>query len=85
MNHCLASNMPLEPNRERWQKIISTHHIDGQPVIAPDQIEGVLEFLKGEALPVPGNMWHWCRRPAMQAAWGEAKIITDDNLGHEYP
>ncbi len=85
MNHCLASSTPLEPNRERWMKTLSTYRIDGQPVIAPDQIEGVLEFLKGEALPVPGDMWHWCRRPAMQAAWGEAKIITDDNLGHEYP
>jgi hypothetical protein len=30
-------------------------------------------------------MWHWCHREAMQAAWGDAKIITDDNLGHEYP
>lgn len=85
MNHCLASNMPLEPDRDRWQKILSTYHIDGQPVIAPDQIEGVLDFLKGETLPVPGDMWHWCRRPAMQAAWGTTKIITDDNLGHEYP
>lgn len=85
MNHCLASSMPLEPNRERWLKILSTYRIDGQPVIAPDQIEGMLEFLKGEALPVPGNMWHWCRRSTMQAAWGSEKIIMDDNLGHEYP
>jgi len=85
MNHCLASNAPLEPNRDRWQKVLAAYHIDGQPVIAADQINGVLDFLNGEALPVPGNMWHWCRRPAMQSAWGDAKIITDDNLGHEYP
>jgi spermidine synthase len=85
MNHCLASNAPLEPDRERWQKVLATYYIDGQPVIAADQIEGVLDFLKGEALPVPGDMWHWCRRQAMEAAWGDAKIITDDNLGHEYP
>ena len=85
MNHCLASNAPLEPNRDRWQKVLTAYHIDGQPVIAADQIDGVLDFLNGEALPVPGNMWHWCRRPAMQSAWGDAKIITDDNLGHEYP
>lgn len=85
MNHCLASNTPLEPDRERWQKALAAYRIDGQPVVAVDQIEGVLDFLKGEALPVPGDMWHWCRRPAMQAAWGNAKIITDDNLGHEYP
>lgn len=85
MNHCLASNAPLEPDRERWQKVLAAYHIDGQPVIAADQIEGVLDFLKGEALPTPGNMWQWCRRPAMEAAWGDAQIITDDNLGHEYP
>lgn len=85
MNHCLASNAPLEPNRERWQKTLGAYRIDGQPVIAPDQIEGMLDFLKGEDLPVPGNMSHWCRRPAMQSAWGDARIITDDNLGHEYP
>ncbi|MDB6006267.1 MAG: Spermine synthase [Prosthecobacter sp.] len=85
MNHCLASNSPLEPNRERWQKILTTYRIDGQPVIAVDQIENLLDFLNHEALPVPGNMSHWCRRPAMQSAWGEARMITDDNLGHEYP
>lgn len=84
MNHCLASNMPLEPNRERWQKVLSAYHIDGQPVIAAEQIASLLDFLSGEELPVPGNMWHWCRREAMQAAWGKAEIITDDNLGHEY-
>lgn len=85
MNHCLASITPLKPNRDRWQKILASYQIDGQPVIAADQIEGVLDFLKGEALPVPGDMWHWCRRPAMEAAWGGAEVITDDNLGHEYP
>ena len=85
MNHCLASNAPLEPNRDRWHKVLAAYQIDGQPVIAADQINSVLDFLSGEALPVPGNMWHWCRRPAMQSAWGDAKIITDDNLGHEYP
>jgi hypothetical protein len=85
MNHCLASKAPLEPNRERWSKILADYHIDGQPVIAADQIEGLLTFLDGESLPVPGDMWHWCRREAMQKAWGCAEIITDDNLGHEYP
>jgi predicted membrane-bound spermidine synthase len=85
MNHCLASNTPLEPNRDRWHKVLAAYHIDGQPVIAADQINGVFDFLNGEALPVPGNMWHWCRRPAMESVWGDAKIITDDNLGHEYP
>lgn len=84
MNHCLASNMPMEPDLDRWQKTLAAYRIDGQPVIAADQIEGVLDFLKGESLPVPGDMWHWCRRPAMEAAWGGAEIITDDNLGHEY-
>jgi len=85
MNHCLASKAPLEPNRERWSKILADYHIDGQPVIAADQIEGLLTFLDGESLPVPGDMWHWCRREAIQKAWGGAEIITDDNLGHEYP
>lgn len=85
MNHCLASNAPLEPDRERWGKILAAYRIDGQPVVPAGQLEGVLNFLNGEALPVPGNMWHWCRRPAMEAAWKDALIITDDNLGHEYP
>lgn len=85
MNHCLASNAPLEPARERWQKILADYRIDGQPAVAEGQLEGVLDFLNHEALPVPGQMWHWCRRPTMEAAWKDAKIITDDNLGHEYP
>jgi predicted membrane-bound spermidine synthase len=85
MNHCLASNAPLEPNRDHWQKILADYRIDGQPVIAADQIEATLDFLTQEALPEPGHMSRWCRREAMQQAWGNAKIITDDNLGHEYP
>lgn len=85
MNHCLASNAPLEPDATRWRKILAEYRIDGQPVVAPEQVDGVVDFLKGEALPVPADMWHWCRRPAMETAWGQAKIITDDNLGHEYP
>ncbi|WP_395744316.1 fused MFS/spermidine synthase [Prosthecobacter sp.] len=85
MNHCLASNAPLEPDRGRWEKILADYRIDGQPVIPADQIGGILDFLSGETLPEPGNMWHWCRRPTMQAAWGDATVITDDNLGHEYP
>lgn len=84
MNHCLGSNAPLEPDRERWRKILADYRIDGQPVIAADHIDGVLDFLNGEQLPVPGDMWHWCRREAMHRAWGTAQIITDDNLGHEY-
>jgi len=84
MNHCLGSNAPLEPDRKRWRKILADYRIDGQPVIAADHIDGVLDFLNGEQLPVPGDMWHWCRREAMQQAWGTAQIITDDNLGHEY-
>jgi predicted membrane-bound spermidine synthase len=85
MNHCLASNAPLEPNRDHWQKILADYRIDGQSVIAADQIEATLDFLTQEALPEPGHMSRWCRREAMQQAWGNAEIITDDNLGHEYP
>lgn len=85
MNHCLASDAPLEIDRQRWGRILADYRIDGQPVLPKEQIEGVLAFVDQEQLPVPGNMWHWCRRAAMQAAWGDAALITDDNLGHEYP
>ncbi|MGV3660634.1 MAG: fused MFS/spermidine synthase [Prosthecobacter sp.] len=85
MNHCLASNTPLEPDGARWRRILADYRIDGQPVVATEQLNGVVDFLSREALPVPGDMWHWCRRAAMEAAWSQAKIITDDNLGHEYP
>jgi hypothetical protein len=85
MNHCLASNAPLEPNRDRWQKILADYRIDGQPIIAVDQIEATLGFLAQEALPEPGHMSRWCRREAMEKACGDAQLITDDNLGHEYP
>lgn len=85
LNHCLASNAPLEPNRERWHKVLTDYRIDSQPVIDPEQIGGMTDLLNQEGLPVPGDMWHWCRRPAMEAALKGARIITDDNLGHEYP
>jgi len=90
MNHCLASNAPLVPDHERWQRILSAYQIEGRPLFdltrpeAQASLQGVLNFVQNEKLPQTGQWWNWCGREAMQDAMSSFEAITDDNLGDEY-
>ncbi len=90
MNHCMASNAPLKPDRERWERVLSQYQIEGKPVFdltseaGRSAMGGVLDFVSHEGVPVEGDKWKWTSRERMQATWGNEEIITDDNLGHEY-
>ncbi len=90
MNHCLASNAPLIPDRARWQRILSAYQIEGRPLFdltqpeAQTSLQGVLNFVQNEKLPQTGQWWNWCGRQAMQDSMSSFEAITDDNLGDEY-
>ena len=85
INHCLASNAPLIPDRERWSKVLSQYQIDGQPALkGPASLPSILDMLTHEGLPAEGDKWKWTNREHTLQRCGNVPIITDDNLGHEY-
>ena len=43
-------------------------------------LSAVLNFAKREGMPVEGDNWKWTAREQMQQLWGDAEVITDDNL-----
>ena len=91
VNFCMASPSPLIPDRARWERILTEYRIDGKPVLDLTTKEGkagmenVLGFLSRQGLEYQKSGWRWLNRADMETAYGRAKIITDDNLGHEYP
>ncbi len=90
INNCVASNAPLQPDRERWARVLSQYQTEGRPLFDLTQesgrkaMDGVLDFFKHEGTPVEGDKWKWTNREHMQQKWGSEEVITDDNLGHEY-
>jgi len=88
MNNCMASFAPMQPDKARWERILTQYEIDGEPVFPANgdrkALDGVLKFVEQERLPKHPDWWCWCGRAAMEAAYGKFEPITDDNLGHEY-
>lgn len=85
INHLLASNAPLTPDRERWARVLSQYQIDGHPVFTDlAQLNPVLDFATTEGLPTKGDRWKWINHEHLKQIVGNAEPITDDNLGHEY-
>jgi spermidine synthase len=88
MNNCMASFAPMQPDKARWERVLTQYQIDGEPVFPAggdrQPLEGVLKFIDQERLPKHPDWWCWCGRAAMEAAFGQFEPITDDNLGHEY-
>lgn len=91
MNFCVASESPLIPDRERWRSVLSTYRIGGRPVIDKQSeqgranLEGLLGFIDHQGDQPDDSNWRWLTREQMQTKWSNERIITDDNLGHEYP
>jgi hypothetical protein len=85
INHLLASNAPLTPDRERWARVLSQYQIDGHPVFTDlAQLNPVLDFATTEGLPTKDDRWKWINHEHLKQIVGNAEPITDDNLGHEY-
>lgn len=90
INNCIASLKPLQLDKERWRRVLETYRIDGAPVfdLTTDderrQLDDTLSFLDRHGDQADGNEWRWLDRDQMQAKWADERVITDDNLGHEY-
>lgn len=87
INHCLASNAPLQVDKVRWEGALRRWQRQGRPLFAPEdeaKLKAVLEFADRRALPTPDDKWKWMDRAMMESLYSGAEIITDDNLGHEY-
>lgn len=91
VNNCVASDAPLVWNAPRWRRVLSEYTMDGKPLFdlatphGREALDGVTVFLKRQGDQPDGSEWRWLPREEMQARWGNERIITDDNLGHEYP
>ncbi|CAN5895973.1 hypothetical protein BH11VER1_BH11VER1_02220 [soil metagenome] len=90
INNCIGSLQPLKLDKERWRHVLEGYRIDGAPVFdltndeGRKQLEHTLSFLDRNGDQPDGNEWRWLSREQMQAKWGNERLITDDNLGHEY-
>jgi spermidine synthase len=87
-NNCVGSLEPLTIDKKRWRAVLVDYHIDGRPVFdlhkTQDRLElnAVMTFLDNPG----GTNKNWCltTHAAMQRLYGQAPLITDDNLGEEY-
>jgi spermidine synthase len=90
MNFCVASHAPLVPDKDRWRRNLEKWRIDGKPVLDGATPEGSAEFERVLAYADNEGHWHaehrwrWMNRARMEQLFGNAEIITDDNLGHEF-
>jgi hypothetical protein len=90
MNFCIASDSPLIVDKELWRRALENWSIDGKPVFDLAQEEGrgeldrVLAYADNEGPWDKEHLWRWMNRPRMEERFGNAAIITDDNLGHEF-
>ncbi len=81
INHCLASNTPLALDAKRWEAVL--REWPGALESEGDLIS-ILSFVKRKAFPKEEDKWTWMDRAMMQERFGDAEVITDENLGHEY-
>ncbi|MBX7207217.1 MAG: methyltransferase domain-containing protein [Verrucomicrobiaceae bacterium] len=90
INNCIGSLSPLRLDKERWRRVLEAYRIDGTPVfdLASEPGRGALAhtltFADRCGDQPDGDEWRWLNREQMQARWTDERIITDDNLGHEY-
>jgi hypothetical protein len=93
LNNCVASDSPLEMNKERWRSVLERYQINGKPLydLSSEKdradLEKVLTLVDREFDPMPEEAefrWWHVKRAGMERLWGHEKPITDDNLGHEY-
>jgi len=83
---CVGSAAPLWIDRVRWRSILTAYRINGEPVfdLATTRGRGELaDTLAGYDISGEGQS-RIMKGPEMLARFGQAKVITDDDVGVEY-
>lgn len=89
-NFCIASMQPLQPDKDRWRRALEKWQIEGVPVFdltaeqGRAEMEKVLTLVDHRGSNSSSDHWNWMPREEMEAKFGSAEVITDDNLGHEF-
>ena len=81
LNHCLAASAPLTVDTKRWERVLREWPGAFE---SEDDLASVLSFVERKGFPTDKDKWNWMDRSMMEAHFGGAEIITDDNLGHEF-
>ena len=101
LNNVVASNAPIQLNKERWHNVLSEYQIDGESVfdLQTDQGQSDLEYTVSildnfDILEVDNSRRLWSKYVALEDKGynhpkslkaKDQRIITDNNLGHEFP
>lgn len=89
LNNVLCSNQPIEIDKDRWRKTLEVYEIDGKSIFdlsneqGRDDLERVLWLVDRIDTDLDTG-YKMLSREAMMKEAGDARIITDDNLGNEY-
>ena len=92
LNNLLASNAPLEYDKDRWRKTLASYHYNGKPLFdindineaeELEKIVSIIDNLGVRNVPTAQRLWN---REILEQDPGtqKARPITDDNLGHEF-
>ena len=92
LNNILASNAPLQYDKERWRETLAAYEYDGEPLFDTGTEEGrsdldgvvsILDTVGVRDVPTERRLWP---KEVMAGEPGvrDARIITDDNLGDEF-
>jgi hypothetical protein len=86
MNNCVGSMGPLTVDYPRWQEILQSYEIDGEPLFRlPEESASLNQVLTfGRSRENARGNWFTRDRAEMQQRYGGATVITDANLGEEY-
>jgi len=90
-NFVVASNDPLQPDRELWREALLTWQIDGEHVVEAERdrerLQEILSILDPPRGKQPGDDLGWLAYEPpefLKVRLGEGMIITDDNMGTEW-
>lgn len=91
LNNVVVSNQPLRFSRSRWETVLADYQIDGKYAFprTPEGEQAMLSYLDvittKDQMDVPTSQRLWTMESLRKdhGVMG-AKIITDDNLGHEF-
>jgi spermidine synthase len=97
LNHVIVSDTPFDVNKARWESILRSYEIYGEPVfdLSLNEHQEHLDWLLAQAellYTEPPPDWayavgweYFLPQPHMRLAAGDAVPITDDNMGTEWP